>query len=180
MSLKTKFFKMLGELDETERQQLKALFETEEEPEQETAQDEQEEAAIAPETETEAAETAPQEPAEDVETVEDSEGEPEEDGEKETPAPIAAEEAETEMPAMTKAEEPAKAQPATDDNGEELPVDYGTIVEALNAKILALEAENAKLRQKTDGAFGFGGKPSAGVKVNPLYDDDVSDIHFKR
>lgn len=61
------------------------------------------------------------------------------------------------------------------EDGEELPIDYAEIIEGLNAKNLALEAENKKLRAKVEGAFGLTGKPSGVAKVNPLY-DEASDI----
>ncbi len=61
-----------------------------------------------------------------------------------------------------------------------MPVDYQSIIDGLNAKIMALEAENKELKAKTDGAFGLVAKPGMAVKANSLYDDDVSDIHFKK
>ncbi len=67
----------------------------------------------------------------------------------------------------------------TADDGEELPVDYGQIIDGLNAKVTALEAENASLKAKIDGAFGYSSKPSIPVKNNRLY-DDCSDIVMHR
>lgn len=177
MSLKAKFFKMLGELDEAERQQLKTLFDVEESTPQETKQ-------VAPqETETsKATETEPpaKVTAETTETVENDMGESDTDSMQESSDSISEKGSEKEFPATEQVSETAETELEEDDNGDELPVDYQSIVEAQNAKILALEAENAKLRQKTDGAFGFAGKSPMLAKVNPLYDNDVSDIHFKR
>lgn len=63
------------------------------------------------------------------------------------------------------------------ENGEELPIDYEQIVEGLNAKISALEAENASLKNKIEGAFGYSAKPMVPTKVNKLY-DECEDVHF--
>lgn len=79
---------------------------------------------------------------------------------------------EAEEAVMQRAEEPPNLE---GEDGEKLPVDYSEIIEGLNAKNLALEAENKKLRAKVEGAFGLAGKPSGVAKVNPLY-DDTSDI----
>ena len=68
----------------------------------------------------------------------------------------------------------------TTDEGEELPVDYEKIIEGLNAKNAALEAENKALKAKVDGAFGYSAKPSTPAKVNRLYDDAADDIHFHK
>ena len=73
-----------------------------------------------------------------------------------------------------------QSAPLQDEEGEELPVDYQQIIEALIAKNMALEAENTKLKAKTEGAFGLSSKPGEFAKVNPLYDNDISDIHFKK
>lgn len=70
--------------------------------------------------------------------------------------------------------------PVIDDDGAEMPVDYRQIVDALTAKNAALEAENARLKAKTEGAFGYSMKPPGAVKVNSLYDEDVSDLKFRR
>ena len=68
-----------------------------------------------------------------------------------------------------------QAPPVPDDTGAEMPVDYQQIIDGLNAKNLALEAENKQLKAKVEGAFGLSGKPGAFVPVNPLY-NDTSDI----
>lgn len=62
-----------------------------------------------------------------------------------------------------------------DEQGEEMPVDYQQIIDGLNAKNMALEAENRQLKAKVEGAFGLTGKPSGFAKANPLY-DDATDI----
>ena len=66
-----------------------------------------------------------------------------------------------------------------DTDGNAMPVDYEAIIEGLNAKNLALEAENKRLKAMTEGAFGFSAKPQAPVKVNRLY-DDCADIKFRK
>ena len=60
------------------------------------------------------------------------------------------------------------------------PVDYQEIIDGLNAKNMALEAEIKQLKAKVEGAFGLAGKPAGFGKVNPLYDDDLSDIPHMR
>jgi hypothetical protein len=73
----------------------------------------------------------------------------------------------------------AEAQEATaipDAETNKMPADFEQIIEGLNAKILALQAENKKLKAKTEGAFGLTSKPGEYTKVNPLYGDDSSDI----
>lgn len=67
----------------------------------------------------------------------------------------------------------------TAETGEKLPVDYEQIVEGLNAKIAALEAENASLKNKVEGAFGYSAKPTTPAKVNRLY-DECEDVHFHK
>lgn len=69
--------------------------------------------------------------------------------------------------------------PTTAETGEQLPVDYEQIIEGLNAKNAALEAENASLKSKVEGAFGYSAKPSMQTKVNRLY-DDCEDVHIHR
>ena len=69
----------------------------------------------------------------------------------------------------------AQAPPIQDEQGADLPVDYQQIIDGLNAKTLALEAENKQLKAKVEGAFGLTGKPGAFAAVNPLY-SETSDI----
>lgn len=82
------------------------------------------------------------------------------------------------IPEMTKAGaippvEESAALP--DDQGSEMPIDYRQIIDGLNAKNAALEAEISRLKTKVEGAFGLAGKPSAFAPVNPLYGntDDI-------
>ena len=49
-----------------------------------------------------------------------------------------------------------------------------------NEIIAALEAENASLRNKYEGAFGFSAKPTIPAKANSLYDDAIDDVHFHK
>ncbi len=72
-----------------------------------------------------------------------------------------------------------ESQQITDETGENIPVDYEQVVEGLNARIAALEAENASLKNKVDGAFGYSAKPTMPVKTNRLY-DECSDVHFHK
>lgn len=67
----------------------------------------------------------------------------------------------------------------TAETGEELPIDYEQIIEAQNAKIAALQAENSSLKNKVEGAFGYSSKPAIPTKVNRLY-DDATDVHFHK
>lgn len=171
MSLKAKFFKMLGELDEVEKEQLKTFFDGDEESisETESAVEQSQETTenavdITADEHSDNEETLPQN--EDANVVEDAVANTEDMG-------ISEQVSENEPVAE-------EVSHVTDDNGEELPVDYKEIIDGLNAKILALEAENSQLRVKTEGAFGFSVKPSAPTKVNPLYSDDTADIHFKK
>lgn len=76
--------------------------------------------------------------------------------------------------------EESEVSNVTTDEGEELPVDYEKIIEGLNAKNAALEAENKALKAKVEGAFGYSAKPSTPAKVNRLYDDAADDIHFHK
>lgn len=122
-------------------------------------------------------------PAEEVPTTEEN-GETE--GIKETTEPEQTAEEDDDIPQMTKGEPVGVGEADTVDNssvtaetGETLPIDYEQIVEGLNAKIAALEAENASLKNKVNGAFGYSAKPSAPAKVNRLY-DECEDVHFHR
>ena len=67
----------------------------------------------------------------------------------------------------------------TAETGETLPIDYEQIIDGLNSKIAALEAENTSLKNKVEGAFGYSAKPSVSTKVNRLY-DECEDVHFRR
>lgn len=66
------------------------------------------------------------------------------------------------------------------DAAAEPPADYQEIIDGLNAKNMALEAEIKQLKAKVEGAFGLTGKPAGFGKVNPLFDDDLSDIPHMR
>lgn len=77
-------------------------------------------------------------------------------------------------------------QPIVDTDGNEMPIDYESIIDGLNAKLLAAEAENKRLKSEntrlanmSEGAFGFSAKPQGQVKVNRLY-DDCADIKFRK
>ena len=88
------------------------------------------------------------------------------------------------MPIMSKgapqAEETGEVSTeAVEADGEDIPVDFEQIIEAQNAKIAALEAENASLKSKVEGAFGYPSKISTPVKVNRLF-DDCKDIYMHR
>lgn len=74
----------------------------------------------------------------------------------------------------------ASAENITTDDGSEIPIDSQQIIDGLNAKIAALEAENASLKSRTDGAFGYSAKPTAPGKVNPLYDDAIDNIRLHK
>ena len=93
------------------------------------------------------------------------------------------EETEDDIPSMQKVVPTEVSEDNSDevvsDEGDSIPVDYEQIVEGLNAKIAALEAENANLKSKVDGAFGYSAKTSIPAKINRLY-DDCSDVHFHK
>lgn len=159
---------------------------TDEEPVDETT------AESLPAEETTSTEETPVEDSEAIETEETSDEEvaeetPVEDSEVKEAADETAPADEEEMPMMKKGvaapEEDVESVPTqniTADDGSELPVDYEEIIEGLNAKIAAVEAENKMLKSKYEGAFGFSAKPSAPAKVNRLYDDGADDIHFHK
>jgi hypothetical protein len=82
------------------------------------------------------------------------------------------------IPEMSKAGTvlPAEESTAlTDEQGEDMPIDYRQIIDGLTAKNAALEAEISRLKTKVEGAFGLTGKPGAFTPVNPLYGntDDI-------
>lgn len=68
----------------------------------------------------------------------------------------------------------------TADDGSEIPIDNQSIIDGLNAKIAALEAENSSLKSRYEGPFGFSAKPTAPGKVNPLYDDAIDNVRFHK
>lgn len=74
----------------------------------------------------------------------------------------------------------AAGEQLQDEQGDPIPVDYQDIIDGLNAQILALKSENKALKAKTEGAFGLSSRLGEIVKTNPLYDDDTSEIHFKK
>lgn len=146
--------------------------------------------------ESAAPETAPEkEPAEETaETTEETKAEetPAEEpkGENEgtetaqqEPAPTTPDE-DDDIPAMQKIA-PTGGDDAVDEGsitaetGETIPVDYEQIIEGLNAKIAALTAENASLKNKVDGAFGYSAKTTMPAKVNRLY-DECEDVHIHK
>lgn len=159
-----------------------AAIETEEAPAEEAMAETVEEVAEAAQTEEELGE-AQTEAAEEQPITEEAEPSTEAVAEEEqTPSE---EPQQDDIPSMQKGEaavdEEAEAIPNSlvAETGEELPVDYEQIIEAQNAKIAALQAENASLKTKVEGAFGYSAKPANSVKVNRLYDDAV-DVHFRK
>lgn len=185
---------IVGLSDEEKQQVTDALSQTEDKPEAETETAETEEIKeenkeVAEET-ADVAEDAAEEQKEDIEETEPEAIKTEETedgemqvGEAEAEAP---EEAPTEtqepIPEMSNSEPIEEAeevqeqeQPLQDEEGGDMPVDYSQIVDGLNAKILALEAENKQLKAKIEGAFGLTGKPAGFTAVNKLY-GDTSDI----
>ena len=179
-----------------------------EEPAQETPSEEVADAPVeenAPaveesgeETEEPSEESAPEESTPAEETSEETEtGEEEtaeEPVEEETPTEeekveeqeeVATIPEEDDIPAMQRGiaesmEEPAEPAPnITAEDGGEIPVDYQQIIDGLNAKLAATEAENKMLKAKYEGAFGYSAKASVPTKVNRLF-DDCSDIHIHK
>lgn len=186
MALKEKFFAMLASLDESDKQRIQAaLAAAPSAPQTAPPTDPPED--VTPEVATPA-----QSDAEDVDEAKMGEAAaPEGDAVAEPPAQSADEtEADVTTTEDAEADEAgAPAEPAAEpespppapvqDTDDDMPVDYQQIVDGLNAKILALEAENASLKAKTEGAFGLTSRPGEPVKVRSLY-DDTSDIHFKK
>ena len=181
-----KILKAIEGLSDEEKQQLAdALSDNEEKPE---AEDETAETNKPAENETEeikpaveeAADVAEETPAEEqAETAEEITEEA-----TETPNEIAEKPDEEPIPEMSKGEiaEPVEElaeQPLQDEEGGEMPIDYSQIVDGLNAKVLALEAENKQLKAKVEGAFGLTGKPASFAAVNKLY-SDTTDIPLMR
>lgn len=137
----------------------------------------------APETEEKPAEAEETTPAEEEPTTEETS---ENEGKEEATEPEQTAEEDDNIPPMIKGEPVGVGEADTVDDGsitaetgETLPIDYEQIVEGLNAKIAALEAENASLKNKVNGAFGYSAKPSAPAKVNRLY-DECADVHFHK
>lgn len=136
----------------------------------------------ATETEEKPAEARESIPAEEVPTTEENGGN---DGlNQPTDEPKQTANEDDDIPEMIKGEPVGETDTVDNDSitaetGETLPIDYEQIVEGLNAKIAALEAENASLKNKVNGAFGYSAKPSAPAKVNRLY-DECEDVHFHR
>jgi len=173
-----KILKAIEGLSDEEKQQVTdALSGKEEQPveaveEVETVETEEAPTEEVEETPAEAIEEPTAEEAdiqteaepEAIEEAEVTEAETEAEAPIETPEPI---------PEMSN-EEPAE-QPLQDEEGGEMPIDYSQIIDGLNAKIMALEAENKQLKAKVEGAFGLTGKPAGFTAVNKLY-GDTSDI----
>lgn len=128
----------------------------------------------------EAEETLPAEEDQELEERGENEG-----AKEETEAETTAEDNDYIAP-MAKSEPAGTGEADTVDDAstsaeteETSPTDYAEIVDGLNAKIAALEAENASLKSRVESAFGFSAKPDAPAKVKRLY-DDCSDIHFHK
>mgnify|MGYP000933571979 CR=1 FL=1 len=147
--------------------------ETGEEAEIETTEEEPE--PVADEQQEEEQEPVSEE---EVETPEDNaEEEPAMDEEKVVEEPAV--QTMSDIPTMHKQGEETATNVTDDETGEELPVDFEQIIEAQQAKITALQAENSKLKTKVEGAFGYSAKPAGSVKVNKLYDDAL-DLSFHK
>ena len=157
-------------------------------PAEETSEEETEEPSeeSAPEESTPA-----EEPSEETETGEEETAEepveetPAEEEKVEEQEEVATLPEEDDIPAMQRGiaesmEEPTEPAPnITAEDGEEIPVDYQQIIDGLNAKLAATEAENKMLKAKYEGAFGYSAKASVPTKVNRLF-DDCSDIHIHK
>jgi len=191
MALKEKFFAMLASLDESDKKRIQAALAAAPSAPQ-TVQPTDPPESGTPEDVTSEVAAPAQSDAKDVdESVTLETDAPEGDAVAEPPAQSADEtEADVTTTEDAEADEAgAPAEPAAEpespppapvqDTDDDMPVDYQQIVDGLNAKILALEAENASLKAKTEGAFGLTPRPGEPVKVRSLY-DDTSDIHFKK
>lgn len=192
-----KILKAIKGLSDEEKQQVAdALFGKEEQPveaveEVETVETEEAPTEEVEETPAEAIEEPAGEPEmqteAEPEAIETEEAEPEaieeaevtEEAETEAEAPIETPEPIPEMSNSEPIEEAEEVQeqeqPLQDEEGGEMPIDYSQIIDGLNAKIMALEAENKQLKAKVEGAFGLTGKPAGFTAVNRLY-GDTSDI----
>ncbi len=183
MALKEKFFAMLAKLDSGERQQLKSMLDGEPEkpvepppaeskPEPVQEKVEPEEVEFDEEADGEEKTEADEKSSEESETVftKDEEVPLEDDETVDEEQPDTFEQSDAQEP----------SEQIKDEQGETVPVDFQQIIDGLNAKILALETENSALKAKTEGAFGLTSRTGELVKNNPLYDDDTSEIHFKK
>lgn len=179
------------ETTETEAPNTAVETKEEEKVEERITEEKAEENTEAETTPSEETPEAEEKPAEAAETTATEEVPTEEEkGENEgTEEAVTEPEPETQedddIPIMQKGEaavdEESEAVPNSlvAETGEELPFDYEQIIEAQNAKIAALKAENASLKTKVEGAFGYSAKPANSAKVNRLYDDAV-DVHFRK
>jgi hypothetical protein len=178
-----KILKAIEGLSDEEKQQVAdALSGKEEQPVEAVEEVETVETEETPaDTPAEATEESAEEQKEDIEeAVEEAVDDTEE---KEDMASENAEiPAEEPIPEMSNSEPIEEAeevqeqeQPLQDEEGGDMPVDYSQIIDGLNAKIMALEAENKQLKAKVEGAFGLTGKPAGFTAVNKLY-GDTSDI----
>lgn len=178
------------ETAETEAPDTAVVTKEEEKVEEQITEEKAEEnteAETAPSEETPEAEEKPAEAAETTATeevpTEEEKGENEGTEEAVTePEPETQED--DDIPVMTKGAPAGEVDTVdegsiTAETGETLPIDYEQIIEGLNAKVAALEAENASLKNKVNGAFGYSAKPTTPAKVNRLY-DDCADVHFHR
>lgn len=174
-----KILKAIEGLSDEEKQQVTdALSDNKEQPVEAV---EEVETVKTEETPADTPAEATEESAEEPEIEAEPEAEETEDGEMQVEEAEAPEEAPIEtpepIPEMSK-EEPVE-QPLQDEEGGEMPIDYSQIVDGLNAKVLALEAENKQLKAKVEGAFGLTGKPASFAAVNKLY-SDTTDIPLMR
>lgn len=195
--------------DETPTEEPEQTPELVEEPTEATTEDNTEEVAPTEET-TEPAEensgTDESETTEDVPAEEEKSEEPADNLDEtvsQDEEPVMEKVSEDEGPTSEQTEEPepeTSPEPSVDDDdalimkkgtdtptenitaddGSEIPIDNQQIIDGLNAKIAALEAENASLKSKVDGAFGYSAKPTAPGKVNPLYDDAIDNIRLHK
>lgn len=159
--------------EETNINEEKAEEKVEEEAEPKIEVTETEEKPAEAEETTEAEEVPATEENGEIEGKEEAETEPVEETEEEDDIPEM-----VKMP-TTESEETVDNGSITAETGETLPIDYEQIVEGLNAKIAALEAENASLKNKVNGAFGYSAKPATPARVNRLY-DECEDVHIHK
>lgn len=181
-----KILKAIEGLSDEEKQQVAdALFGKEEQPveaveEVETVETEEAPTEEVEETPAEAIEEPTAEEADiqteaEPEAIEEAEVTEEAETEAEGPTPEPIPEMSNSEPIEEAEEVQEQEQPLQDEEGGEMPIDYSQIIDGLNAKIMALEAENKQLKAKVEGAFGLTGKPAGFTAVNKLY-GDTSDI----